>query len=106
MSGKNIPTHYLKIKHEFPDFIENVEKLGESCKNAGTLDSKTAHLIQLAAAVATKSEGAVHSHTRQLVQAGASPEEIKHALILLTSTIGFPAVMAGLSWVNDILEAE
>ncbi len=106
MPNKSIPSHYLKIKKEFPDFIQDIENLGETCKNAGPLDAKTAHLIQLAAAVATKSEGAAHSHTRQLLQAGANPEEIKHAVILLASTIGFPAVMAGLSWVNDILEAK
>ena len=106
MSNKKIPSHYLKIKKEYPDFIQDIENLGETCKNSGPLDTKTAHLIQLAAAVATKSEGAAHSHTRQLLQAGASPQEIKHALILLTSTIGFPTVMAGLSWVNDIVEAK
>jgi len=80
--------------------------LGETIKNAGPLDEKTAHLLQLAAAVADKSEGAVHSHSRQLLQLGASTEEIRHAIILLTSTIGFPTVMAGLSWANDILEAK
>ena len=35
--------------------------------------------------------------------AGASAEEVKHAIILLTSTIGFPTVSAALSWANDIL---
>jgi alkylhydroperoxidase/carboxymuconolactone decarboxylase family protein YurZ len=34
---------------------------------------------------------------------GANAEEINHAIILLTSTIGFPAVSAALSWADDIL---
>jgi alkylhydroperoxidase/carboxymuconolactone decarboxylase family protein YurZ len=29
-------------------------------------------------------------------------DEICHALILLTSTIGFPNVMAALSWAEDV----
>jgi 4-carboxymuconolactone decarboxylase len=33
-----------------------------------------------------------------------STNEINHAIILLTSTIGFPVVSAAISWVNDILE--
>jgi alkylhydroperoxidase/carboxymuconolactone decarboxylase family protein YurZ len=37
------------------------------------------------------------------VELGASADEINHAIILLTSTIGFPAVSAALSWANDIL---
>ena len=32
-----------------------------------------------------------------------TPDEIYHALILLTSTIGFPTVSAALSWTEDIL---
>lgn len=101
---KNIPAHYQKIKKSFPGFIDAVESLGEKAGNAGPLDKKTAHLLQLAASVTNKSEGAVHSHTRQLLDLGANPQEIHHAIILLTSTIGFPTVMAGLSWANDIIE--
>jgi alkylhydroperoxidase/carboxymuconolactone decarboxylase family protein YurZ len=36
--------------------------------------------------------------------AGATPDEIRHAVVLLTSTIGFPTVSAALSWVDDVLE--
>ena len=34
---------------------------------------------------------------------GASPEEIVHTIVLLTSTIGFPNTSAALSWVYDVL---
>jgi alkylhydroperoxidase/carboxymuconolactone decarboxylase family protein YurZ len=101
---KNIPAHYQKTKTAHPDYISAVETLGESLKNAGPLDESLAQFLQLAASISIKSEGATHSHTRQLVELGFSPEEIRHAVILLSNTIGFPTVMAGLSWVNDILE--
>jgi 4-carboxymuconolactone decarboxylase len=45
----------------------------------------------------------VHSHVRRAVENGAPPEEIYHAIILLTSTIGFPTVSAALSWAEDVL---
>lgn len=50
-----------------------------------------------------RSEGAVHSHVRRALEAGATPEEIYHAVMLLTSTIGFPNVAAALSWAEDSL---
>lgn len=103
--SKSIPSHYLKVKEKHPDFIKAVESLGEKTKSEGPLDQKTAHLIQLAAAVTNKSEGSVHSHTRQLLKMGTKETEIRHAIILLTNTIGFPNVMAGLTWVNDIIDA-
>lgn len=102
--SNSIPKHYLKIRKEYKEYIQAVENLGETARNAGPIDKKTSHLIQLAAAVAIGSEGSVHSHTRQALEAGASAKEIQHTIILLTSTVGFPTIMAGLSWTNDILK--
>lgn len=95
---------YEVIAKEFPKVIKAVEALGTTVRGAGPLDEKTSHLVQLAAAAATGSEGAVHSHTRRAVKAGATPEEVTHALLMLISTIGFPQAMAALSWSRDILE--
>jgi len=81
-----------------------VESLGKAVKTEGPLNEKTAQLIQLAAAAAVRAEGAVHSHTRRAVEAGAQADEIYHAIILLTSTIGYPNVVAALSWVDDVIE--
>ena len=95
---------YLKIKQRHPDFLAAVEALGQAVRKDGPIDEKNAHLIQLAAAAAIRSEGSVHSHTARAIDAGACPEEIYHAIILLTSTIGFPNVMAALSWTDDVIE--
>lgn len=99
------PSFYLKVQKQYPAYFAAVEGLGEAARNAGPLDEKTVHLVQLAAAAATRSEGAVHSHVRRATKAGATPEEIRHALLCVTSTIGFPNVTAALSWAEDILEA-
>lgn len=95
---------YLKITERFPDYMSAVESLGKTAKKEGPIDEKTAHLVQIAAAAAIRSEGAVHSHTRRAIDAGAQADEIYHAIILITSTIGFPTVVAALSWVDDVIE--
>ena len=100
----NKPKHYHTVKEYHPDYIQAVENLKEATKNAGPLDESLTQFIQLSAAIAIKSEGATHSHTRQLVELGFTPEEIRHAVLLLTTTIGFPNTMAGMTWVNDILD--
>ena len=96
--------HYLGIKKRFGEVITAVENLGQTIKTAGPINAKEAELIQLAAALAIRSEGGVHSHVRRALDAGATKEELYHTLILLTSTIGFPAVMAGISWIDDVLK--
>jgi len=98
---RKFPEWYDKIREEHREYLDAVEKLGETVRKTGPLDEKTSHLIQLAGAAAIRSEGAVHSHARRARDAGASTEEICHTILLLTSTIGFPAVSAALSWVHD-----
>ncbi len=102
MSETPYPEWYDSIKREYTEFMQAVESLGIATRKQGPLDEKTINLIQLAAAAAIRSEGAVHSHTKRAVAGGATPEEITHAIIVLTSTIGFPNVSAALSWVKDV----
>jgi alkylhydroperoxidase/carboxymuconolactone decarboxylase family protein YurZ len=98
------PKHFLRLREKYPQLIETHETAGELGRTAGPLQKKFTHLVQMAACVALRSEGGVHSHTRRALEAGATPEEIYHALVLLISTAGFPAVSAGFSWVNDVME--
>jgi AhpD family alkylhydroperoxidase len=106
MSQQKTPKWFQQLQSTYPNYMNCLDELGVSLRKEGPLDEKTAHLIQLAGAATNRSEGAVHSHTRRLLELGASPEEINHALILLTSTIGFPATSAALSWANDLLKED
>jgi 4-carboxymuconolactone decarboxylase len=101
----NKPGFYVSLTKKHPQYVAAVEALGHAVRESGPLDSKLLHLVQLAAAAAIRSEGAVHSHTRRAIEEGVSPDEIRHAVIALTSTIGFPNVTAALSWCEDVFRA-
>lgn len=103
METKSLPKHYQLLRQHYAKYMDAVDALGEELKRQGPIDAKHAHLIQLAAAVGIRSEGAVHSHARRALQAGATPQEIRHAVILLTNTLGFPTVSAAFSWIEDML---
>ena len=96
------PKFYQKLQKDYKDVMQAVDQLGKAVQDAGPLDEKMSQLIKLAAAATEKSEGAVHSHARRAMEAGASPEEVRHAVILLVPTIGYPNVAAALSWVQDL----
>ena len=98
-----LPDQYLSIRKRFKKYFTAADNLGKAAKEAGPLDDKTAHLIQLGAAAAIRSEGSVHSHVRRALEVGATPDEIHHAIILLSSTIGFPTVSAAISWADDVI---
>src|SRR5262245_32555502 len=95
----------MQLKERYREDLSAFGGLGEAARRSGPLDEKTLQLVQLAAAATSRSEGAVHSHARRALKAGATLEELQHALIALTSTIGFPNVTAALSWLDDVAVA-
>ncbi len=50
-------------------------------------------------------EGAVHAHARKALGAGVTPDELRHAAVLAVTTLGFPRMMATLTWGEDMIEA-
>ena len=93
----------MMLQKKFSDLMKAHEEVGRLAREAGPLDAKTGNLIQLAASVALRSEGGVHSHAKRAIQAGASKDEIYHTIALLMNTVGFPTIAAAFSWVNDIV---
>ena len=103
-SRKQTPKNYQSIIRKYPHLMAALDAVGKAAADAGPLPEKTRHLVQIGAAAAIRSEGAVHSHTRRALAAGATRDEVQHAVIAATSTIGFPNVMAALTWINDVAE--
>ena len=102
---RKIPKRFLKFQKTYPGIAKAYEQMGTATRAAGPLDVKTRALVGLAIAVGARHEGAVHSHTRKALEAGCSPKEIRHAVLLSVTTMGFPNMMAALSWVDDVLKA-
>lgn len=98
-----LPDFYERFLERFPAVGRAHNELGQACKTAGPLDPRTAELVKIGMSVGAGLEGATHSHTRRALEAGATAEEIRHAVILGATTLGFPGMMAGLAWVEDIL---
>jgi alkylhydroperoxidase/carboxymuconolactone decarboxylase family protein YurZ len=97
------PTRFQQFGKKYPAVMRAYEALGEATAQAGPLDARTRCLIKLAIAAGACREGAVHSHTRRALAAGCTPDEIRHVVLLATTTLGFPSMMAALTWVNDVL---
>ncbi|MBK7745657.1 MAG: carboxymuconolactone decarboxylase family protein [Candidatus Obscuribacter sp.] len=101
-----IPTRFVNFQKSYPDLFQAYEELGKQASVAGPLDKKQIALIKLGIACGAKMEGAVHSHCRRSLEAGASPDEVRHAVLLTVTTLGFPSMMACLSWVDEVLNSE
>jgi AhpD family alkylhydroperoxidase len=101
---EQLPKPYLEFRDQFPELAGAYDKLGETAHQSGPLDDKTRQLIKLALSIGAGNEGAVHSHTRRAMHAGATQEEVLHVVALAITSIGFPSTVAAYTWVTDELK--
>ena len=101
-----LPSHFENFLRTYPEVGEAYRSLSDASANAGPLDKKTTSLVKLGMAIGSAQEGATHSHARKALAAGATPDEIRHAVILAVTTLGFPSMMRGLAWVEDVLKEQ
>lgn len=100
-----LPKTYQRFKKSHPRVWRAYDRLGAAAAAGGPLDEKTRELIKLGMAAALRAESAVKSHTHRAQAAGASSDEITHAILLGVTTIGFPAMMTALSWAQEAMQA-
>jgi 4-carboxymuconolactone decarboxylase len=100
-----LPDIFKTFLEKHQDIADAYRKVGDLCSQAGPVDLKTQHLIQLGVSIGANSKGAVRSHARRALDAGASGEEVMQAVLLSGSIVGFPAMIAAYGWVQDVLSA-
>jgi len=103
---RKVPGTFKRFLETYPDVAKAYEQLGKATQDWGPLEKKTRELVKLGVAVGNRHEGAVHSHTRRALDAGATPDEVRHVVLLSLTTIGFPNMMAAMTWVEDVLKVE
>jgi len=100
---KSLPQSVIKFESKYPEVWKAFAALGEACHETGPLDEKARRVVKLGIAVAARHQGAVHSATRQALNAGLSSEEIFQVAILSITTIGWPAAYAAMTWINEVI---
>jgi alkylhydroperoxidase/carboxymuconolactone decarboxylase family protein YurZ len=99
-----LPEVYKEFNQQFPEVAKAYDVLANGCHEWGPLDGKTRRLIKLGIAIGISSEGAVRSHSRRALQEGISPDELRHAALMALTTAGFPAMIASIKWMEEVIE--
>jgi alkylhydroperoxidase/carboxymuconolactone decarboxylase family protein YurZ len=100
---RDLPSGAGRLADRHPKVWAAYEHLGEAVAEGGPLDAKTRRLVKLALAIGCSSEGAVHSHARRAVSEGVKPDELRHVMLLAIPTLGLPAAVKALTWIDDII---
>jgi 4-carboxymuconolactone decarboxylase len=89
---------FIKFKNDFPKVYSDHEALGKEIhENSGPLSDKTRWLIKIAISGASRHVLALETHITKAREAGVTDDEMKHALLLLIQTVGFPTFMEAYS---------
>lgn len=100
------PKFYEALRRAHPGVIDAYESLGEAARRAGPLTDVEVELVKLGIAAGGRIEGAIHSHVRRALEAGASVEAIRHVGLLAITTLGFANAMAVRSMIEKELEKQ
>lgn len=102
----HLPNLYKQFSQNYPDIQDKYQQLAEAVRKVGPLDAKVQELVMLGIAIGVNSRGGVMSHTRKALAAGASREEITHAVFLSMLSTGFSSMMAAMNWANEVFDKE
>jgi alkylhydroperoxidase/carboxymuconolactone decarboxylase family protein YurZ len=100
-----LPAVYRRFEDMFSDVHAAHEELARRCYEAGPLDERSRRLAKLGIAIGAQAEGAVRSHARRALAEQLTPEELRHVGVLALTTIGFPHTVAGLGWIEEVIES-
>ena len=90
----------------YPDIWRAYSELGKACSEAGPLSDRERRLVKLALAIGRGSEGAVHSHARRAMNEGIEADALKQVALLGIGPCGFPAAVAAMTWIEDIMSGD
>lgn len=106
ITGANVPRTFRRFVDRYPDLGKALEAMGEAVAEAGPLDKSTAELVKLGVCVGAGLESATKSHARRALEAGASPDEILHAVLQGMNTVGWSQTVMAWQWASEQLEDE
>lgn len=94
---------YFMTNH--PDIYKAYQEYGKQIHaNGGPLDEKTRWLVKVAISATQGYTFALQTHINKALSAGCSKEEIKHAILLIAPSVGFPRMMESLLVFREMFE--
>ena len=101
-----LPDVYTRFRSDYSEVAAALDSVAMKIDSDGEVSSATSRLVKLGIAIGAGAEGSVRSNVRKALDAGVSPQEIKHCALLAITTVGFPAAIAAMGWIGEVLDPE
>jgi 4-carboxymuconolactone decarboxylase len=101
-----LPRAWAQLEHDYPEVVAAYNLLSEVCRHAGPLDESMVALLKLAVSVGCRSQRTVHAHAKKALRAGADPCALRQIAMTALPTIGLPAALDALRWIDDSIREQ
>jgi alkylhydroperoxidase/carboxymuconolactone decarboxylase family protein YurZ len=95
---------YARLRALAPDVADHYEALASHTRESGPLDAATVALVKVAVSVGLGSWRSVHAHARKALEVGVTPEALRHAVVAALPTVGLPATLDALRWIDESID--
>lgn len=102
---RELPPTLKDLQRRHPRIWEAHEGLSQACLEAGPLPRKTALLVKVGIAAASRKKTPLATHIRSALEAGATPEEVEHAILLTATTQGLSTMMEALEESREVISS-
>ena len=102
----DVPKTFERFVDRYPELGDALRAMGEAVTEAGPLDARTAELVKIGVCVGSGLESATKSHARRALKAGASPDQVLHAVLQGMNTVGWSKTVMAWQWASDQLADE
>lgn len=101
-----LPKIYREFNDRYPEISSAQVELSKAVREISPFDDRTSCLLKFALAVGAEADGAVRSNVRKGLELGVTAEELRAVALLAITTCGFPTAVAGLKWIDDVVNAD
>ena len=98
------PRRYDALSRRHPELAQAYEGLVAACQEAGPLPPHEIALLKVAVSIGRGSSRSVHAHARKALEAGVAPDALRHLVLVSLPTIGLPATLDALKWVDECID--
>lgn len=89
----------------FPEVTKAYRAMKSAYGAGGPLDNRSKQLIQVAIMVAIGSEGGTRDHVGFALDAGAAPDEIRQAILMVLGPAGMSRTSVGIQRANEVIRS-
>ena len=104
ITSARAPKPWRHVKARYPAVVDAYDALRDACNATGPLDETAITLVKLAVSIGAGANRTVHMHAKKALRAGATPDALRQIALVALPTIGLPAALDALRWVDESID--